>query len=174
MLNCYNQNWLFFKQNLKSIQRQLVFNQVLALMQFLSLNCQICSLLPQVIVHSTALSRVILHQIYAFGIAVVERFTAISIIFAVPITEFFLFSLCGRQLSCVPFAPFRSTILEPDLRREKWSKLIISIRRAFSVSKSQNKSLNRAFIWNGLFSIFHWYLTWCWDRREMSRRERRV
>ena len=43
--------------------------------------------------------------------------------------------------------------------KKNYWRLIIKNLNAYS--KSQNKSLNRAFIWNGLFSIFHCHLIWC-------------
>lgn len=181
MLNDYNQKtlilmWKRFLWNHFSCDETIQLNPFSAYAIISYLDNGSFSLLPHVIVHSTSLSRMIFDQIYAFGVAVVERFTAIAIVFTIAIAELFLFPFGGCQLRRVSLAPFRSTILEPNLskqreRNEKLVKINHKKSRCVILSKSLNKSLNRAFIWNGLFSIFHCHLTWCWERREkVSRR----
>jgi hypothetical protein len=93
-------------------------------MYWKSLFARSFSLLPHVVVHPTSLSRIVLDQIYTLSVAVVERFTAIAVVLAIAIAELFLFSLRRRKLRCVPLAPLRSPILEPDLKRREREEII--------------------------------------------------
>lgn len=68
-------------------------------------------LMSKVIIHSTALLRIVLYQVNTLGIAVIRWLTKVTIVFSISITELFLFSLCGRQFCCMLLSPFRPSIL---------------------------------------------------------------
>jgi hypothetical protein len=117
-------------------------------MYWKSLFARSFSLLSHVVVHPTSLSRMILDQIYTLSVAVVERFTAIAVVLAIAIAELFLFSLCCRELRCVPLAPLCSPILEPDLRREEESLKINHIRKSrcvLALNHEANRLIGRLF-----------------------------
>lgn len=91
----------------------------------------------------------VFNQIYTLSITIIERLTAIPIVFTISIPEFLLFSFCCRQLSCVSLAPFRSTILEPNLAGGKNEKLLKinhkKFRCVFCLNHKTNRLIGRLF-----------------------------
>lgn len=108
----------------------------------------VVTLLSDVVVHSTSFSRIVFDQIYTLCVAIVERFTAISVIFTVSIAEFFLFSFGCRKFCRVPLTPLCSSILEPNLEEKIEKSLKINHKksqRVLTVNHKTNRLIGRLF-----------------------------